>query len=89
MVAGDGGSVQTVLSQTVYRNYFPILDPTLGIGVGNGICLHYTCTLSVAVCLLLNVSKERTAFMSRVQSMNCLITLKMKAVSFFETSGRN
>jgi hypothetical protein len=44
MVAGAGGSVQTVLSQTVYRNFL-ILVPTLGIGVGNRICLHYTRTL--------------------------------------------
>jgi len=32
-VAGSGGSVQKV-SQTVYRNDFLILVPTLGIGVG-------------------------------------------------------
>ena len=41
------------------------------------------------LCLLPDISKERTVFMSRVQSMNCLITLMMKAVSSFETSGRN
>lgn len=51
--------------------------------------LYAPSCISVVVCLLPDVSKERTAFMSRVQSMNCLITLKMKAVSFFETSGRN
>ena len=29
-----GGAIQTVLSQTIYRNDFLILFPTLGIGVG-------------------------------------------------------
>jgi hypothetical protein len=51
--------------------------------------LYSPSCVSVVVCLLPDVSQKRTAFMSRVRSMNCLITVKMKAVSFFETSGRN
>jgi hypothetical protein len=41
-------------SQTVYRNDFLILVPTLGIGVRTWICLHYTRTLRkvVAKCSL-------------------------------------
>jgi hypothetical protein len=35
------------LRQTVYRNDFLIPVPTLGIGVGNWICLRYTRTLSL------------------------------------------
>ena len=48
--AYSGGRLRRVgadsRSLTVYRNDFLILVPTLGIGVGTCICLHYTRTLT-------------------------------------------
>jgi hypothetical protein len=49
------------LSQTVYRNDFLILVPTLGIGVGNWICLHYTRTLK-------NIARKRESNRENKQS---------------------
>ena len=71
--AYSGGRLRQVgadsLSQTVYRNDFLILVPTLGIGVGTRICLHYKRTLLRLRCVkLINrvYNKQTLVYMSHI-----------------------
>jgi len=85
-----GGAIQTVLSQTIYRNDFLILFPTLGIGVGTWICLHYTRTLrqeykhTLIICntQCFSTATVVTAHPSVTLHVHCLICIIDLGISF-------
>jgi len=65
------------LSLTVHRNDFLILVPTLGIGVGTWICMHYTRTLTMehtcSTCIKCHFGTTRPQSLNRVSEYNAVV----------------